>query len=175
MSRLLRRIAGWLGAASLAACAHAPPTIAPVASVDLDRFMGRWYVIAHIPTRFERDAYAAVESYERRPDGRIATTFTYRSGALDGPVHTMHPVGTVRPGTGNAVWDMRFFGLFSAEYVIVDLDSDYSMTIIGRSRRDYAWIMARTPRIDEADYRRAADRLRSLGYSLDGLRRVPQP
>lgn len=164
-----------LGLSLLGACAHARPTIPPVASVDLPRFMGDWYVIAAIPTRFEREAYAAVESYELRTDGRIATTFRYRNGAFDAREKTMHPVGTVRPDSGNAVWDMRFWGVINAEYVIVYLKDDYSQTIIGRSDRDYAWIMARTPSISEEDYRAATDRLRALGYSLEDLRKVPQP
>lgn len=164
-----------LGLTLLGACAHPRPTIQPVASVDLSRFMGDWYVIASIPTRFEREAYSAVESYELRPDGRIATTFRYRNGALDAPEKTMRPVGSVRPDTGNAVWDMRFWGIINAEYVIVYLKDDYSQTIIGRSDRDYAWIMARTPSISEDDYQRATERLRSLGYSLNKLRKVPQP
>lgn len=87
----------------------------------------------------------------------------------------MHPVGTVRAGTGNAVWDMRFFGVLNEEYVIVYLDDDYSLTAIGRSDRDYAWIMARTPSISDEAYDKATARLTALGYSLDRLRRVPQP
>lgn len=58
-------------------------------SVDVPRFMGDWYVIAHIPTRPERKAYDAVESYALRPDGRIQTTFTFRKGSFQGnpPAH----------------------------------------------------------------------------------------
>ena len=54
-------------------------------------------------------------------------------------------VGTVVPGTGNAVWGMQFIWPIKAEYVISYLDAGYSETIIARSKRDYAWIMARTP------------------------------
>ena len=46
----------------LAACAGqggARP-IPPVEQVDLDRFMGDWYVIASIPTAMERGAHNAV-------------------------------------------------------------------------------------------------------------------
>ena len=57
-------------------CASAKPTIAPVEAVDLPRFMGDWYVIAHIPSKQERDAYDAVESYRLDADGRIRTTYT---------------------------------------------------------------------------------------------------
>ncbi|MEO6227971.1 MAG: lipocalin family protein [Thermomonas sp.] len=157
-----------------AGCAHTPPTIPPVASVDLQRFMGDWYVIANIPSYPEREAYNAVESYELNDDGRIMTTFRYRKGSFDAPVKIMHPVGRVVPGTNNAVWDMQVFWPIKAEYVIVGLNADYSQTIIGRSKRDYAWVMARTPTISQQDYDAAVAKLKTLGYKLDGLRKVPQ-
>lgn len=155
-------------------CAHTPPTIPPVANVDLQRFMGDWYVIANIPSYPEREAYNAIESYALQPDGRILTTFRFRKGSYDAPVKTMHPVGRVVPDTNNAVWDMQFIWPIKAEYVIVGLNGDYSQTIIGRSKRDYAWVMARTPEISEQDYQAALAKLKALGYSLDGLRKVPQ-
>ncbi|MDI1253410.1 lipocalin family protein [Thermomonas sp.] len=157
-----------------AGCAHTPPTISPVANVDLQKFMGDWYVIANIPSYPEREAYNAVESYVLQPDGRIETTFRFRKGGFDAPVKIMHPVGRVVAGTNNAVWDMQVFWPIKAEYVIVGLNDDYSQTIIGRSKRDYAWVMARTPTISEQDYQAALSKLKVLGYSLDKLRKVPQ-
>lgn len=166
--------AGAAVALLIAGCAVSPPTIPPVKQVDLQRFMGDWYVIGNIPTRPERNAFNAVESYTLQPDGRIDTRFRYREGAFDGPLKTMNPVGSVVPGTGNAVWGMQFIWPVKAEYVIVDVDRDYQLTIIGRSDRDYAWIMARTPTIPEPVYEAAVSRLKTLGYSTDNLRRVLQ-
>ena len=150
------------------------PTVPAVRAVDLPRFMGAWYVIASIPSYPERNAYDAVESYELRSDGRIQTTFRYRKGSFDAPLKTMHPVGSVVPGTGNAVWGMQFIWPIKAEYVISYLDPGYSETIIARSRRDYAWIMARTPQIPEAAYAADVERLRAMGYDVSKLRKVPQ-
>jgi apolipoprotein D and lipocalin family protein len=162
--------------ASLAAgCMSASAPTVPIArAVDLPRFMGSWYVIASIPSYPERDAYDAVESYELRPDGRIRTTFRYRKGTFEAPLKTMHPVGTVVPGTGNAVWGMQFIWPIKAEYVIAYLDPGYSETIIARSKRDYAWIMARTPQISEAAYAADVERLKAMRYDVSKLRRVPQ-
>ena len=59
----------------LAACQSSAPDN-PIRSadfVDLERFMGDWYVIANIPTFLERDAYNAVERYELDEDGNIPT------------------------------------------------------------------------------------------------------
>ncbi len=142
--------------------------------VDLDRFMGRWYVIANIPTPFERNVYNAVEHYELDERGRVHTTFTYRDGGFDEPVETMTPTGFVRDGTGNAVWGMQFIWPFRAEYRVLHVDDDYEVTIIGRTRRDYAWIMARQPEIDEDDLQQLIDRLDDAGYDVSGVRIVPQ-
>jgi apolipoprotein D and lipocalin family protein len=162
-------------AALAAGCMSAgAPTVPVVRAVDLPRFMGAWYVIASIPSYPERDAYDAVESYELRPDGRIQTTFRYRKGSFEAPLKTMHPVGTVVAGTGNAVWGMQFVWPIKAEYVISYLDPGYSETIIARSKRDYAWIMARTPEIPEAAYAADVERLRAMGYDVSKLRKVPQ-
>ena len=133
------------------------------ASVDVPRFMGDWYVIAHIPSLPEREAFDAVESYAPRPDGRIQTTFTYRKGSFDAPLKTLHPVGRVEEEGNGAVWGMQFIWPIQAEYVIVYLDDGYQQTIVGRSKRDYMWLMARTPTIPEADYKAAMTRLAALG------------
>ena len=158
----------------LAACASTPPTIPPVASVDLPRFMGDWYVIAQIPTYIERKAFDSVESYRLDEDGKIRTTFRYRNGSADAPLKTMEPVGRVVPGTNNAVWEMQFVWPIQAEYVIVDLAPDYSRTIVGRSKRDYVWLMARTPSLPAPELAAAIEKIRVLGYDTAKLRMVPQ-
>lgn len=157
-----------------AGCTSAGKPVAAVEHVDLPRYMGDWYVIAHIPSRIERNVYNAIESYTLRPDGRIQTVFRYRNGSFDAKLKTMKPVGTVTPGTGNAVWGMQFIWPIKAEYVIGTLDANYTQTVVVRSARDYAWIMARTPVIPQADYDRHVARLRELGYDISKLRRVPQ-
>lgn len=167
-------VAAWCAAAA-SGCAHTPmQPIEPVARVDLPRFMGDWYVIASIPSFIERHAYDAVESYALRPDGRIQTTFRYRNGSFDAPLKTLRPVGSVVPGTGNAVWGMQFIWPIKAQYIIAYLDPGYTETLIARDARDYAWIMARTPTISAQAYAAAVQRLQGMGYDIAKLRRVPQ-
>ena len=172
MSRTLFAALG-IGAL-LSACASTPPTIPPVASVDMSRFMGDWYVIAQIPTILERKAYDSVETYRLDDDGKIRTTFRYRNGNADAPLKTMHPVGRVVPGTNNAIWDMQFVWPIQAEFVIVHLEPDYSMTIVGRSKRDYVWLMAREPSLPAPVLAAAIEKIRVLGYDTAKLRMVPQ-
>ena len=172
---MIRKLVAALGiGALLSACASTPPTIPPVASVDLPRFMGDWYVIAQIPTYLERKAFDSVESYRIDDEGKIRTTFRYRNGSADAPMKTMEPVGRVVPGTNNAVWEMQFVWPIQAEYVIVDLAPDYSRTIVGRSKRDYVWLMARTPSLPAPELAAAIEKIRTLGYDTSKLRMVPQ-
>jgi apolipoprotein D and lipocalin family protein len=156
----------------LLGCQSTKP-IYTVSHVDLERFMGDWYVIASIPTFIEKEAYNALESYQLNPDGTIATTFTFNKGGFDGKLKTYTPKGFVVENTGNAVWKMQFVWPFKAEYRIIHLSDDYEQTVIGRSKRDYVWIMARTPSIPEGDYDRILTFLEDQGYTLDDLRKVP--
>lgn len=160
---------------ALAGCKTAPtlPPLRPVATVDLQRFMGDWYVIAHIPTFLEKGAYNAVESYRLSGDGTIATTFTFNQDSPDGPLKTYRPKGFVRNTQSNAEWGMQFVWPMQADYVIVHLDPDYQQTIVAREQRDYVWIMARTPELAAADYEALTERVRNMGYQMNLLRRVP--
>jgi apolipoprotein D and lipocalin family protein len=159
--------------AAFAACAGSP-RLATVPRVDLERFMGDWYVIANIPTFLEKGAHNAVESYRLDADGTIATTFTFRKGGFDGPAKIYRPRGFVRDRATNAEWGMRFLWPFTSEFLIVYLKEDYSVTVIGRSARDYVWIMAREPSIPEDEYRDIAAMLARMGYDTAKLRKVPQ-
>lgn len=166
----------WLAVGlTLSACQATPamPPLPTAGKVDLQRFMGDWYVIANIPTPIERDAWSGVESYRLKPDGTVATTFTYNKGGFDGPRKTVTSTGFVRDPKTNAVWGMQFMWPIKAEYVITWLDEDYSQTIIGRNKRDYVWVMARKPTISAADYNALTERIRILGYDISKLRRVP--
>lgn len=159
----------------LAACQPVKRTSLQTASyVDVPRFMGRWYVIASIPTRIERDAYNAVESYRLAADGRVLTEFTFREGGFDGRAQRYAPVGFVRDGGNGAVWGMRFVWPIKADYRVMYVDPAYTQTVVGRQKRDYAWIMARMPEISASDYARHVELLRQNGYDVARLRLVPQ-
>jgi apolipoprotein D and lipocalin family protein len=142
--------------------------------VDLNRFMGDWYVIANIPTFIETDAYNAVESYRLNKDGTVATTFRFNKGRLDGPLKEYHPRGFVRDTQSNAVWGMQFIWPFKAEYRIIYLNDDYSVTVIGRTKRDYVWIMSRDPAVPAEEYAHILNFLKQQGYDIDKIQKVPQ-
>jgi len=150
------------------------PPIRTVDHVDLDRFMGPWYVIASIPTFLEKGVYNGIESYRLAEDGTVEATFTFNQGGFDGPVKTYHPRGFIRDTASNAVWDMQFVWPFKAEYRIVYLNDTYTQTVIGRTKRDYLWIMARESSIPPEDYNRILQFIQSQGYDIAKIQKVPQ-
>ena len=158
---------------ALTACASSEP-IRTVDRVDLDRFMGDWYVIANIPTFIEQGAHNAIESYTMNDDGTIATTFTFHQDDFDGDLKEYNPRGFIRDRQSNAVWGMQFIWPFKAEYRIIYLKEDYTQTIVGRSKRDYVWIMARNPNIDKKDYQFLLNLLADEGYDISKIKKVPQ-
>ncbi len=159
---------------AITGCHSVKPPIQTVKQVNLERFMGNWYVIANIPTFIEKEAYRAMESYRLNDDGTIATTFTFNKGGFDGPKKIYNPKAYVRDRSSNAVWGMQFIWPFKAEYRIVYLNENYTVTVIGRSKRDYLWIMARTPKLTTKEYDRLISFIDTLGYDISKIQKVPQ-
>ena len=161
-------------AIGIAGCASKGPEMKTVEEVDLERFMGPWYVIANIPTFLEKDAYNPVETYSLNDDGTIATHFTFRKGGFDGKAKEYHPKGFIKDTDTNALWGMQFIWPIKADYRVIWLNDDYSQTVIGRNKRDYVWLMAREPSLSEAEYEQAVAVIRQAGYDTALLQRVPQ-
>jgi apolipoprotein D and lipocalin family protein len=167
-------LTGMFIAAFMSACNSSEGDLETVEFVDLEKFMGPWYVIANIPTFLEKGAHNAVETYSLNDDGTIATHFTFRDGSFDGKRKDYDPKAWVLDKESNARWGMQFVWPIKADYRIVWLDDDYTMTVIGRQDRDYVWIMARSPEISEQDYDELVSFVRSIGYDTSKLQRVPQ-
>jgi apolipoprotein D and lipocalin family protein len=69
---------------------------------------------------------------------------------------------------------MQFIWPFKADYRIIYLDQDYTQTVIGRNKRDYVWIMARTPTLTAEDYNRLIALIEAQGYNAGAIVKVPQ-
>ena len=144
-----------------------------VPKLDLDRFMGKWYVHGHSPTFLDKNAYAATEVYEKGEDGKILTTYSFRKGSLDGKQKTYRPVGQVYDTQSNAEWRMKFFGILNAPYYILYVDNEYETTVIGHPNKEMAWIMSRTPEMSDQLYGRLKSELSKRDYKLGDFRRIP--
>jgi apolipoprotein D and lipocalin family protein len=169
-------------AASMSACAGSPPInraseppLTTVASVDLDRYLGRWYEIARLPNAFEEDCEGVTADYARRPDGLISVRNTCRQGAPDGKTKTAEGRARVVDTTTNAKLEVSFFGPFWGDYWILDLADDYSLSLVGEPSGRYLWILSRTATVEETTKAAALGKLTALGYDVSKLYFPKQP
>jgi len=146
-----------------------------VTHVDLPRYMGDWYVIAHIPYFAEKNCFDSIESYALRTDGKIDNWFRCRKNSFDAPLERKATAtATVEDKTSNAAWRVSFFKIISVKYLILDLDPNYQWVMVGHPSRRYGWIMARSKTLDEPTYQRILRDAASQGYDPGRFVKVPQ-
>lgn len=162
----------------LAACAGAGNKREPLQSdavVDLPRFMGAWHVIARVNYIGERGDVASQDVYTLNTDGEVDTVYRYRkSFSPDDQEKTLESVGLVQPGTNNAFWRIRFFGLIKADLLILEIAPDYSWALIGQPSRKLGWVFAREPVMADPLYAELIGKMVDYGYDTSTLLRVAQ-
>jgi len=166
----------WLGTVAFAAllgCASHPP-LATAPSVDLQRYAGTWYEIASFPNRFQRGCVATRATYTPRADGTIGVRNECRRGSLDAPPDVVEGKAWVVDRVTQSRLKVQFFWPFRGAYDILYVDRDYRTAVVGHPSRDYLWILARTPELDEATYQALVARAAAQGFDVARLRRTPQ-
>ncbi len=158
----------------LVGCASVSPP-RTVGHVDLNRYAGRWYVIANIPYFLENGKVASYDTYAVRPDGKLGNDFTFRKGGFDAPETTWHGTAWVVNTETNAEWKVRFIWPFTSTYLVLDLDPDYRWAVVGTPNRKLLWILARDRHLSDATYATILERLRAQCYDPANLAKVPQP
>jgi apolipoprotein D and lipocalin family protein len=172
---LTARLSGVLALVLMLSACSSAPTIPVAERVDLERFMGDWYVIANIPYILENGKVATLDRYAKRPDGRMDNIFLFRKGSFDAPEQEWRGVSWVHNHETNAEWRVQFIWPFRVPYLVIDLDPDYRWAVIGHPSRDYFWILARTRSLPEDVYRGILDRATTQGYDTSRIAKVPQP
>ncbi len=162
---------------SLAACSHEGtrpmPDLTTQAKIDLPRYMGAWHVIANIPYFGEKGDVASRDVYTLDKDGRVQTTYFYRK-AFDAPEKSLDSVGIVQPGSDNARWIVRFFWLFRADYLILEVAPDYSWVLVGQPSRKLGWVLARDAAMSDDQYATLLQKFAGYGYDTRKFARIPQ-
>jgi apolipoprotein D and lipocalin family protein len=158
-------------------CASAPkpPLTHTVPYVDLNRYLGNWYVIANIPYFLENGKVATFDTYSMRPDGRMNNIFTFRRGTFTAPEESWHGVAWVVNHQSNAEWKVRFIWPFSTTYLVLELDPDYRWAVVATPGHKLLWVLARERSLDDATYAGILQRCAAQGYDVKLITKVPQP
>jgi apolipoprotein D and lipocalin family protein len=165
-------------ALSLSACVAGPSgnpnPPQPAKTVELERYLGRWYEVARYDMRFEKGCEGVTAEYSKRPDGLIRVLNTCRQGAVDGPVKVAEGKAKVVDTATNAKLKVSFFGPFFGDYWVLDHADDYSWSIVGEGSGKYLWLLSRKLPT-QADRDALTARAKALGYDVTLLRPTQQP
>ena len=157
------------------------PELQNVPSCQTEKFMGVWFVIGVKPTMFEKTCSNAVEKYTFLRDSKkndIDIDFTYNANEpITSRIKALPQKGWVQGDdkSNSPLWKVSPQWPIKLPYHIIELGDDYEYCVIGYPNREYAWIMARRPVMDEALYDDLTTKLvEKHQYSLEGFRKVPQ-
>jgi apolipoprotein D and lipocalin family protein len=164
-------------AAALAGCAT--PTATPlstplptVAAVDLARYAGGWYEIAALPNRFQSQCVAdTMARYSALGDDIEVAN---RCRLADGSIEAITGIAKVVPDSGNAKLRVSFFRPFYGDYWVLALSPDYRWVLVGEPRRQFGWVLSRSPTLAAADFAEAMQRAEALGYSVAAFKPTAQ-
>lgn len=150
--------------------------ITPVATVDLDRYQGRWYEIARFPNSFEKGCVGVTADYSIKPSGLVKVVNTCIKGSLNGRKRVAE--GTAFPvNLGKSKLRVDFVPLIpftSGWYWVLGLDDAYRTVVVGNPSGSTGWILAREPQISEARLQWGYDVLRRNGYDVSQMTLTPQ-
>lgn len=145
-----------------------------VSSVDLSRYVGRWYEIARLPNRFEKKCADSVTAeYAIRNDGKIDVINRCRKE--NGEFTTAKGQAKIVDKRTNAKLKVTFFWPFYGNYWILELGSNYEYAVVGDPSRKYLWILSRTPKLDEAVYQQLLTRMADRGFDTAKVIKTAQP
>jgi len=143
--------------------------------VDLQRFMGKWYVWAGRTTFLEKGANNSVEVYTwNQKENRIDVDFSFRKNSFDGEVKRLPQKAWIENEQTKAHWKIQLFWPFKANYLIIGLDRNYEWTAVGVPSGDYLWIKGREPIVSDEKLSQILKQVEEGGYPVQDVPRIPQ-
>jgi apolipoprotein D and lipocalin family protein len=150
-------------------CANLPDGVQPVENFDLNQYLGTWYEIARLDHSFERGLSNVTAEYSLRKDGSVEVLNRGYNKEKNQWKTAEGKARFVRtPDLG--FLKVSFFGPFYGAYVVVELDSsNYQYSLVSGPNRNYLWLLARQPELDNAIKSRLLARAKELGFAIDEL------
>lgn len=142
-------------------------------SLNIERYMGRWYEIARFDHPFERNMSNVTATYSLNKNGTINVlnqgydTRKNRHKSAHGRARAM------KDGTAGQL-EVAFFANFWSPYYILELAPDYRYALVGSRSDKYLWILSRTPELSRQDTRYLLRRAAERGYDISKLIVVKQ-
>lgn len=146
------------------------PPLKVVDSVDIERYLGKWYEIARLPNSFQEDCFCTTAEYKLNDDNTIDVRNECREDSTDGELDYANGTAYVVEGTNNAKLKVSFFWPFKGDYWIIELDeAEYSYAVVGTPSREYLWVLSRTPHMNNELYNELINKISQKGFDTSKL------
>jgi len=123
--------------------------IEAVCDIDITKYLGTWYEIARLPHSFEKGLENVTANYQLREDGKIQVINTgYKQGKRN---EAQAVAWIINPKCTGRLY-VSFFWLVKSEYKIIYIDREYKLAVVTSCKRNYLWILSRTPEIEKQSY-----------------------
>lgn len=146
-----------------------------IPSLDVARYMGTWYEIARYPNWFQKKCIGGVTAdYSLMSDGRVKVINRCRiaGGDVSEAIGVARQVG---PSTSPKLevrfapaW-LSFLPFVWGDYWVIELDDNYQLVAVSEPKREYLWILSRTPKVDPVSYNALLIKLRQKEFDLHKL------
>lgn len=150
-----------------------PSGVTPLSPFDLEKYLGRWYEIARIDFRFERNLIYTNADYQLGDDGLVRvlnTGYNVVKERWEQAHGKLRFVGD----SDTAAMEVSFFGPFFSGYNVVAIEGDYEyVLVVGRST-NLCWILSRTPEIPVDVQTRLLSKAMSIGVNINNLNWIDQ-
>ena len=145
-----------------------------VKNLDIDKFMGRWYVFSLIPNWIESGATNSYDEYTLNKDGTIGITY---KAIKNGKERTVKQKGTIVDKNNPAKWEIQFtkpwVPFFKAPYEVILLEDNYEYMVVGYPDNSFGWIMTRSTKMELSLYNNILNTLeKDFGYNKNDFERV---
>lgn len=134
--------------------------------VELEKYLGKWYEIAHLPAKFQEGCNETTATYTLSKDGRISVL---NQCIKNGKMKQAKGKAKVVDKKSNAKLKVTFFWPFYGDYWIIALGNDYDYAVVGTPNRKYLWILSRTPQMDDKLYSQSMEYAKSKGFDVNKL------
>lgn len=159
---------------SFTACASNSLPLPTADSVDIERYVGKWYSISALPQTFTKNCKAQTADY-----GIInAQTISVLNTCIKSKKKTtISGQAVVINSDTNAELEVTFNNFFTrlfrvkGDYTIMKLDKDYRYVLVGSKDRKSLWILARETSMPEVIYNSYVEFASANGFAVKKLQK----
>jgi apolipoprotein D and lipocalin family protein len=158
---------------ALCSCSTIPRGVVAVKPFNKEKYLGKWYEIARLDFKYERNLNNTTAEYSLNDNGSIKVDnrgFNFKKGKNEQAIGKAKFIGN----ENIAMLKVSFFGPFYAGYNVIALDEDYKYALVSGDRFKYLWILSRDTSIPVEIKNKYLKIAENLGYKTSNLIWVDQ-